>query len=69
MLPEKIELSKLERKYARADFLFGKEYIDSGKLRANGIVSGEKETLSYKYYYKDWVSKPLLFEPPLLLIR
>ena len=66
---EKIELSKLERKYARADFLFGKEYIDSGKLRANGIVSGEKETLSYKYYYKDWVSKPLLFEPPLLLIR
>lgn len=66
---EQLELTTLQRKYAKAEYLVGKEYLKSEYLTKDGILSKEKETLTYKYYYKEWVRKPLLFQPPLMLIR
>lgn len=66
---EQIELIALEKKYAKAEYLIGKEYLKSEYLTKEGILPKEKEILTYKYYYKEWVRKPLLFQPPLMLIR
>ena len=66
---EQDELKRLEKKYIKADFLIGKNYLKSDFLTKNGIDRKAIKPLTNKYYYRDWVRKPELFTPPSMLIR
>ncbi len=70
ILDEKQEFDLLNKKYSEAPFLLDKNTLDKDGLTINGINEDKISKLkNIKYFYKEWIKRPEIFEPPHLLMR